>query len=120
MTALPEGPPAPAAPASRASLGSSFDRLRVKLFLAIATANALLAVAAYLVFSWTYDRAFVEYLNRVDQARLDAMVVALAESYGSEQGWALASDRQKWIAFVRAGLGFDSATRASGTSAERA
>jgi two-component system sensor histidine kinase BaeS len=115
MTELPV-PPAPApVTGARASLGSRFDRLRVKLFLAIAAANAVLAIAAYLVFSWTFDRGFIDYLHRVDQARLDALVITLAERYGKEQSWkSLVDDRPKWIALVREALGFMSATRADG------
>jgi two-component system, OmpR family, sensor histidine kinase BaeS len=120
MTDLAVPPVTEARPVHRASLRSRLDRLRVKLFVAIAGANALLAVAAYLVFSWTYDRGFVDYLNRTDQARLDSIVVTLAEGYGREQGWTwLVEDRSKWSAIVRGGLGLSTLTRPAGTESER-
>ena len=43
-----------------------FDRLYVKLFVAIAGAIALLTLAAYLVFSASFERGFVQYLERAD------------------------------------------------------
>ncbi|MGH8697517.1 MAG: hypothetical protein ACREVS_13630, partial [Burkholderiales bacterium] len=83
-----------------------FDRLRVKLFLAIAGVNALLAVAAYLVFSWSFDRGFVEYLSRTDQARLDALVATLAAGHARERGWGwLVDDRPRWSDLTRDALG---------------
>ena len=63
-----------------------FGRLRVKLFLAIAGANAVLAAIAYLVFSASFDRGLAQTLGRADQARLDAFAASLAEGYGRERG----------------------------------
>jgi hypothetical protein len=45
-----------------------FDRLTVKLFAAIAGAIAALTLGAYLVFSWSFERGFVQYLHRADEA----------------------------------------------------
>ncbi len=85
---------------------SGFGRLRVKLFLAIAGANALLAAVAYLVFSASFDRGLAETLGRGDQVRLDAFVVALADAYGRERGWGwLANDRDRWTDLSREALG---------------
>jgi two-component system sensor histidine kinase BaeS len=88
------------------------DRLRVKLFLAIAGANAALAVVAYLVFTWSFDRGLAEYLHRSDQARLDGLVATLAAGYAREGGWAwLGDDRARWSDFTRAALGIPRASR---------
>jgi two-component system sensor histidine kinase BaeS len=85
---------------------TGFGRLRVKLFLAIAGANALLAAIAYLVFSASFDRGLAETLGRGDQARLEAFAAALAEGHGRERGWAwLADDRDRWTALSREALG---------------
>ncbi len=96
----------PAAAGARPGARSRLDRLRVKLFLAIAGANAVLAVAAYLLFSWSFDRGVVEYLHRTDQARLDGLVAALAAGYGRTGGWSwLVDDRARWSDFTRDALG---------------
>jgi two-component system sensor histidine kinase BaeS len=88
------------------SLRASLDRLRVKLFIAIAGANALLAVVAYLLFSWTFDQAFVEQLNRSDEARLAGLTATLAEGYGREKSWEwLVNDRDRWSTLIRDALG---------------
>jgi two-component system sensor histidine kinase BaeS len=112
---------APQAPAgARPAWRSRFDRLRVKLFLAIAGANAVLAVAAYLLFSWSFDRGLVEYLHRTDQARLDALVATLAARYGRDESWGqLVDDRARWSDFTRDALGVPrSSRRPAGAEAE--
>jgi two-component system sensor histidine kinase BaeS len=112
VTHLPARPASEAPPRAASGSRAGFDRLRVKLFLAIAGANALLAVAAYLFFSWTFDRGFVEYLNRADQARLDALVSTLATGYGREQSWAgLVNDRNRWSDLTRDALGLPRSSR---------
>src|ERR1044071_9703595 len=70
------------------SLGR-FDRLYLKLFLAIAGAIVGLTVISYLVFTWTFERGFVQYVNRADSARLELMTDRLAEVYAREGGWAV-------------------------------
>ena len=88
------------------SAGPGIGRLRVKLFLAIAGANALLAAIAYLVFSASFDRGLAETLGRADQARLEAFAAALAEEHGRERGWAwIADDRERWTELSREALG---------------
>ena len=76
--------------------------LRVKLFLAIAGATAALALAAYLVFSWSFERGFADYVNRADEARLQPFVAALAEGYAREGSWDwVAKDRRRWFELIR-------------------
>jgi two-component system sensor histidine kinase BaeS len=90
---------------------SRLDRLHVKLFAAIAGTLAVLTLAAYLVFSWSFERGFIEYVGRADQARLDALVLRLAQDYGREGGWDfVAGDRERWIDIARAGLGLPPAS----------
>src|SRR5262245_23367837 len=94
--------PMPGSPAAT----PGFGRLRVKLFLAIAGANAVLAAIAYLVFSASFHRGLAETLGRGDQARPDAFPASLAEGYGRERGWAwLSGDRDRWIDLSREALG---------------
>jgi two-component system sensor histidine kinase BaeS len=86
-----------------------FDRLHVKLFLVIAGAIAGLTVVTYLVFTWTFERGFVQYVNRADEARLELMTDRLADVYAREGGWtALAGDSDRWQAMSRDALGLPS------------
>src|ERR1700756_3459432 len=90
------------------SLGR-FDRLPLKLFLAIAGAIAGLTLVSYLVFTWTFERGFVQYVNRADEARLELMTDRLADVYAREGGWAaLARDPDRWAAMSRDALGLPS------------
>jgi two-component system, OmpR family, sensor histidine kinase BaeS len=85
---------------------SRFDRLHVKLFAAIAGTIALLTLAAYLVFSWSFDRGFIDYVSRADAARLEPMTATLAESYAREGNWEwIAKDRDRWVELSRTTLG---------------
>jgi two-component system sensor histidine kinase BaeS len=86
--------------------GVKTDTLRAKLFLAIAGGTAALALAGYLVFSWSFDRGFADYVNRADEERLQPLIAALAEGYGREGNWAwLANDRRRWFELVRETVG---------------
>ena len=101
-----------------------FDTLFVKLFIAIAGAIALLTLAAYFVFSWSFERGFVQYLHRADEMRLERMIDRLEEIYVQEGGWAaLAANRERWIETSREALGLPKAPErgASGdtTSSQR-
>jgi len=86
-----------------------FDRLHVKLFLTIAGAIAGLTFITYLVFTWSFERGFVQYVNRADEARLELMTDRLAVVYAREGGWAsIASDGERWMAMSRDALGLPS------------
>jgi two-component system sensor histidine kinase BaeS len=83
-----------------------FDKLAIKLFLAIAGAIAVLTAAAYLVFSTSFQRGFVDYLRGADDARLEIMVDRLEEGYAREGGWGwLVNDRDRWVEMSRDALG---------------
>ena len=85
---------------------SRFDKLHVKLFLTIAGAIAALTLAAYYVFSASFERGFIQYLNRADESRLEVMIDRLAEGYSREGGWSwIANDRERWIEMTREVLG---------------
>jgi len=85
---------------------SRFDTLRVKLFVAIAGANIVLVMAAYLIYSWSFDKGLVEYLNQADEARLQPLVVRLADGYRQQGNWEwITTDRQRWYDLSREVLG---------------
>jgi two-component system, OmpR family, sensor histidine kinase BaeS len=82
------------------------NTLRVKLFLVIAGATAALALVAYLVFSWSFDRGFLDYVNRADEARLQPFIETLAEGHAREGDWKwVAEDRRRWFELIRETLG---------------
>ena len=86
-----------------------FDRLPVKLFLAIAGAIAGLTLVTYLIFTWSFERGFVQYVNRADEARLELMTDRLAADYARDGGWtSLVRDPERWAATTREALGLPS------------
>jgi two-component system sensor histidine kinase BaeS len=83
-----------------------FDKLHVKLFAAIAAAIAVLTLAAYLVFTASFEHGFIGYLKRADEVRLSLMIGRLAEGYAHERNWAwIANDRERWVELSRDALG---------------
>lgn len=85
---------------------SRFDTLRVKLFLAIAGANVVLVMTAYLIYSWSFDKGLVEYLNQADEARLQPLIVRLADGHRQHGNWAwITEDRQRWQDLSREVMG---------------
>jgi two-component system, OmpR family, sensor histidine kinase BaeS len=97
--------PHPTPPRSRAWL-ARFDTLRVKLFLAIAGANVVLVMSAYLIYSWSFDKGLVEYLNKADEARLQPLIARLADGHRLHGNWDwITNDRQRWQDLSREVLG---------------
>lgn len=83
-----------------------FGSLAVKLFLAIAGANVVLVMAAYLIYGWSFDRGLVEYLNQADEARLTPLIARLADGYREHGNWRwLSEDRQRWQYLLHEELG---------------
>jgi two-component system sensor histidine kinase BaeS len=94
---------------------SRFDTLRVKLFLAIAGANIVLVMSAYFIYSWSFDKGLVEYLNKADENRLQPMIVRLADGYRQHGNWAwITDDRQRWQDLSREVLGTGRMPRRAG------
>lgn len=106
-------------PSSRPRAGlARFDTLRVKLFLAIAGANVVLVMAAYLIHSWSFDKGLVEYLNQADETRLQPLVVRLGEGYRQNGSWDwIVGDRQRWFELSREVLGSGRMPRRAGEHA---
>jgi two-component system sensor histidine kinase BaeS len=91
------------------------DTLGVKLFLAIAGANVVLVMAVYLIYSWSFDKGLVDYVNQSEQARLTPMITRLAEGYQQHGNWRwLAEDRESWDSLLRGTFGWRASRRDSG------
>ena len=83
------------------------DTLGVKLFLAIAGANLILVMAVYLIYSWSFDKGLVDYVNQTEQARLTPMISRLSDGYRRNGDWSwLTEDREAWAALLGESLGW--------------
>jgi two-component system sensor histidine kinase BaeS len=88
-------------------LRRSLDTLRVKLFLAIAGAHLVLVAAVYLIYSWSFDKGLVDYVNQSEQARLVPIISQLADGYRQNGDWAwVTDDRERWFNILREVLGW--------------
>jgi two-component system, OmpR family, sensor histidine kinase BaeS len=88
-------------------LRRGLDTLRVKLFLAIAGAHVVLVAAVYLIYSWSFDKGLVEYVNRSEQARLAPVISQLADGYRQQGNWNwVTEDREAWLNVLREVLGW--------------
>ena len=97
--------------------GSRFGRLRTKLFLAIAGANALLAAVAYLVFSASFDRGLAETLGRATRRGSRRSRSPSPRATARERGWGwITDDRERWTELSREALGLPAAARRGGRS----
>jgi two-component system sensor histidine kinase BaeS len=97
-----------------------FDKLAIKLFLAIAGTIVVLTFAAYFVFSASFESGFMDYLRGADDARLEVMVDRLEEGYAREGGWSwLVNDRDRWVEMSRDALGIPRAQSDDAKAARR-
>src|SRR6476661_5869333 len=97
-----------------------FDKLAIKLFLAIAGTIVVLTFAAYFVFSASFESGFMDYLRGADDARLEVMIDRLEEGYAREGGWSwLVNDRDRWVEMSRDALGIPRAQSDDAKAARR-
>jgi two-component system sensor histidine kinase BaeS len=93
-------------------LRRGLDTLRVKLFLAIAGAHLILVAVVYLIYSWSFDKSLVDYVNRTEQARLDPLISQLADGYRRNGDWRwVAEDRERWQQLLFEVLGWQGRMR---------
>lgn len=92
--------------ASVSTWRTRLSSLRVKLFLAIAITNMALVLLTYLIYSWSFDKGLVDYLNQADEVRLRPVIQRLAEDYKHQGNWNwLTNDQQRWIDLLREVMG---------------
>ncbi len=67
-------------------------RIRHKLFLAMLAVAGGVAVCMFLVMRWSFHRGFLDYVNKADMERLDAVAATLEEAYSAEGSWRFLRD----------------------------
>src|SRR5690606_4543952 len=107
MDALNSKPPTEGSDDSASPLRRGLDTLRVKLFLAIAGAHLVLVAAVYLIYSWSFDKGLVDYVNQSERARLVPVISQLADGYQQHGNWEwVTEDRERWFNVLREVLGW--------------
>ena len=61
--------------------------IRHKLFLAFAVTAALVVAALLLWHHWSFNYGFLDYVNKAELAKLDALRDDLEAGYSDAQGW---------------------------------
>ena len=68
--------------------------ISAKLILSIVGLTTVLLSATLLLARWSFERGFLEYVNTVEQRRLDQAATTLADFYATTGSWALLTPRQ--------------------------
>lgn len=69
-----------------------------RLFLSILVATSLAILCIFLIMQWSINRGFIQYLNTLDQGRLEQMSGRLERAYAEHESWEfLREDPRRWI-----------------------
>jgi two-component system, OmpR family, sensor histidine kinase BaeS len=76
--------------------------IRSKLFLTLLVAAGLVVVGMFALIQWSFDRGFLNYVNALEQQRLDSLVSTLEAVYSEKGGlnW-LEDNRRIWWRLLR-------------------
>ena len=74
------------------------------MFFTLLIAGTLLVVVMFLVSSYTFNRAFLGYINRAETDHLQALVISLEEQYAQDLSWEnTVSNREVWARVIKNG-----------------
>ncbi len=69
-----------------------------RLFFSILAATCLAILCMFLVMRWSIDRGFLQYLNTLDQGRLEQLAARLEATYAEHENWDFMRDNPRpWI-----------------------
>ncbi len=72
--------------------------LTYRLFFSILSATVLVIVSLFLIMWWSIDRGFYQYLNTLNQSRLEQMAGILEQAYSEHGNWDFLKDSpHSWI-----------------------
>lgn len=76
--------------------------IRSKLFITLLTATGVVVIGMFALIQWSFDRGFLNYVNALEQQRLESLVTTLESVYSEKGHWEwLASDRGVWWRLLR-------------------
>lgn len=76
--------------------------IKYKLFFAILSAHFLVYLAIYIIGYYSFQRGFLDYLSRIEERQVPALVAGLAEFYEHTGSWELLSDDWNvWADLIR-------------------
>lgn len=76
--------------------------IKYKLFLAILSAHIILYVGIYSIGRYNFDRGFLEYISRIEERQVPALVGGLSDFYAHTGSWeTLVRNPNKWAELIR-------------------
>lgn len=76
--------------------------IKYKLFFAILSAHFLVLLVMYTIVNYSFNRGFLEYVSRIEQRQVPALVTGLAEFYKRTGSWEiLQQDYNVWADLIR-------------------
>jgi two-component system sensor histidine kinase BaeS len=73
--------------------------IQYRLFLTLLTATAAVVLCMLLIVQWSIDRGFLQYVNTVEQERLENLAAELEQVYGERGNWEFL--REEPVAWLR-------------------
>ncbi|HEX9874333.1 MAG TPA: hypothetical protein VGA43_08220, partial [Deferrimonas sp.] len=67
-------------------------RIQYRLFLALLAASGLAVFGMFSIMQWSIDRGFLQYVNTLEQSRLERLAAGLEEAYAGRGSWAFIND----------------------------
>ena len=71
--------------------------IRYKLFLAILSAHILVYITMYSIGRYSFDRGFLEYISRIEERQVPALVTGLSEFYTQFGSWEPLAQEPNWV-----------------------
>ena len=76
--------------------------IKYKLFLAILSAHIVVYVAMYAMSRYNFDRGFLEYISRIEERQVPALITGLTDYYIHTGSWEpLVNNPAKWSSLIR-------------------
>jgi two-component system sensor histidine kinase BaeS len=73
-------------------------RIQYRLFLAFLAASGLAVFGMFFIMQWSIDRGFLQYVNTLEQSRLERLAAGLEEAYAGNGSWVfLNDDPAEWL-----------------------
>jgi two-component system sensor histidine kinase BaeS len=61
--------------------------IRYRIFLAMLAATAVVVLSMFLIAQWSFNRGFLQYVNTLEQERLDTLAQELVQEYADQGNW---------------------------------
>ena len=84
-------------------------KLKYQLFLALLAGGGMLILLLAAYATWSFERGFLDYVNRIEHKRLEPLTMVLVEGY-TKQGdwnWITADNHKRWRSLLKENLRSD-------------